>query len=68
MKKVGMLHVSPESAAEFLSENFNNIEVWWNSSEVQELLESLRHTYVRTSDNPERMLIEQLNRIVNIKN
>lgn len=68
MKKVGMLHVSPESAAEFLSENFNNIEVWWNSSEVQKLLECLRHTYVRTSDNPERMLIEQLNSIVNIKN
>jgi putative transferase (TIGR04331 family) len=68
MKKVGMLHVSPESAAEFISENFNSIEVWWNSSEVQKLLECLRCTYARTSDNPERMLIRQLNRILNTKN
>jgi putative transferase (TIGR04331 family) len=68
MKKVGMLHVSPKSAAEFLSKNFDSIEVWWNSSAVQELLESIRCTYARTSDHPERKLIEELNKALNTKN
>ena len=68
MKKVGMLHTSPESIAKFLSEIVGNIEGWFNSSEVQQLLERLRSTYAETSHDPERMLIDQLNQIMDIEN
>jgi putative transferase (TIGR04331 family) len=68
MKKLNMLHTSPESIAQFLSEIIGDIEVWWNSSELQRLRERLRSNYARTSHDPERILIDQLNRIVGAKN
>jgi putative transferase (TIGR04331 family) len=68
MKKLNMLHTSPESIARFLSETEDDIEVWWNSNELQCLRERLRCNYARTSNDPERMLVDQLNKIVGIKN
>ena len=68
MKKVGILHTSPESIAKFLSGIVGNIESWFNSSEVQQLLECLSSKYARTSHDPVRMLIDQLNQIAHIEN
>jgi putative transferase (TIGR04331 family) len=68
MKKLNMLHTSPESIAKFLSGIVDNIEDWFNTSEVQQLVERLRSKYARTSHDPERMLIDQLNKIVGTKN
>ncbi len=68
MKKVGMLHLSPESAANFLSENVDTIENWWNGADVQVVVERLKSKYVRTCDDPIKMLVHQLNQIVGIKN
>jgi putative transferase (TIGR04331 family) len=68
MKKVNMLHTSPESVAKFLSEIACNIEGWWGSNEVQELAKRLRNNFARTSNGPERMLVDQLNRIVALSN
>jgi hypothetical protein len=67
-ENLNMLHTSPESIAKFLSELDGDIEDWWNKVAVQELLKNLRFTYARTSDAPERMFIDQLNRIMDIKN
>jgi putative transferase (TIGR04331 family) len=68
MKRLRMLHTSPESIAKFLSELDDDIEGWWNAGEVQDLLEHLRSTYARTSHAPERVFIDQLNRIMGIEN
>ena len=68
MKKLNMLHTSPESIARFLSETLGDIEVWWNGRELQGLRERLRSKFARTSHDPERILIDQLNRIVGTKN
>jgi hypothetical protein len=38
MKKVSMLHTSPELAAHFLYENVSNVDGWWNSVQVQKLV------------------------------
>jgi putative transferase (TIGR04331 family) len=68
MKKVNMLHTSPGSIAKFLSEIAGDIEGWWESNEVQALAKRLRNNYARTSSGPERMLVDQLNRIATISN
>jgi putative transferase (TIGR04331 family) len=68
MKKLKMLHTSPESIARFLSETIDDIEGWWNASEVQELTERLRKNCARTSHDPERMFANELSRIVAVKN
>jgi putative transferase (TIGR04331 family) len=36
LKKVKILHDTPESAAEHLTDIWNDIPKWWNSKEVQE--------------------------------
>ena len=35
--KAEILHFSPESAADFINKNWDNIDEWWNSSEVQKV-------------------------------
>lgn len=60
MKKVGMLHTSPESAAKFVSKNVAAIEYWWDSGDVQRVVEHLKSTYVRTCDDPIKMLSDKL--------
>jgi putative transferase (TIGR04331 family) len=68
MKKVGILHVSPESAAKFLSEKVDTLEAWWNGQDVQSLVERLKSSYVRTCDDPVKMLINQLDQIIGVEN
>jgi putative transferase (TIGR04331 family) len=67
MKKVNMLHTSPESMAKFLSENADTIDNWWNCEDVQNLVNRLKSKYARTCDEPISMLINQLNQIANIE-
>ena len=67
-ENLNMLHTSPESMANFLSKIGGDIEAWSNGSELQGLVERLRRSYARTYLDPERMLIDRLNGIADIKN
>jgi putative transferase (TIGR04331 family) len=37
MKEVGIFHENPRSAAEHISEVWDNIELWWQSDQVQQV-------------------------------
>jgi putative transferase (TIGR04331 family) len=50
-KKVGIFHESPESAAQFLNDNFNSISEWWSTPELQQIRQDFCRKYAYTSDN-----------------
>ena len=51
LRKVGILHDTPESAAAFLNEVGSDISAWWNSKAVQETRQQFCITYANTSEN-----------------
>jgi putative transferase (TIGR04331 family) len=53
---VGIIHLTPESAALKINEVWGDVESWWNSREVQSARELFCSRYARTSDKPIRDL------------
>ena len=51
LKEVKVFHDSPESAADFINENYMDIDKWWESKKVQHVVNEFRYTYARTSKN-----------------
>jgi putative transferase (TIGR04331 family) len=51
LKEVGVWHNSPESAANFINNNFKNIDIWWNSEVVQDAIINFNKKYALTSKN-----------------
>ena len=52
LKKIGIIHLDSSSLANFLNKNFNKVEDWWKSDQVQSLVKSFKKEYVSRSDNP----------------
>ena len=53
---VGIVHLTPESAAYKINEVWDDVEKWWRSREVQQAREMFCSQYARTSKNPIREL------------
>ena len=51
LRKVGILHDTPESAAKKVNEIFKDPQSWWNQNEIQETLKDFNYHFLRTSDN-----------------
>ena len=51
LREVGIFHESPESAANFLNKIWNDIDSWWNSSEVKNALVLFKKQYCDDSGN-----------------
>jgi len=49
LRKVGILHETPESAAAKVNEVFKNPLLWWSSAEVQEVRKKFCYRFARTS-------------------
>ncbi len=60
LKKVGIFHDSPKSAADFLNKIESNIEGWWQSSDVQNTVVSFGNKYVYKSPNWKEEWVEFL--------
>ena len=45
LKKVGIFHESPESAARHVTEVWDNIDGWWESQSVREILKQFKSRY-----------------------
>jgi putative transferase (TIGR04331 family) len=45
LKNVGVLHTSPKSAAAHLSQIWDNVDEWWFSNEVQDIINSFNSCY-----------------------
>jgi putative transferase (TIGR04331 family) len=52
----GIVHLTPESAANKVNEVWGDVENWWQSSEVQSARTIFCHEYARTSKKPIREL------------
>lgn len=50
LRKVGILHDTPESAARKLNEIYKDPKSWWNQIEVQEAKDEFCYQFARTSD------------------
>jgi len=51
LKKVGIFHDSPESAAEKVNEVCHNIELWWMEEELQSIRKQFVNEFANTSKN-----------------
>ena len=59
LKQVGIYHETPQSAAKHVNAVWDNIELWWCSSEVQAAKEEFCHNFALDNHN----LIEDLNNV-----
>lgn len=50
LRRVGILHDTPESAAKLVNEIYEDPISWWSSSDIQEVREKFCHQFARTSD------------------
>ena len=53
---VGIVHLTPESAALKISDVWDDVEMWWQSSKVQKARREFCSQYARTSKQPARDL------------
>ena len=51
LRRVKILHDTPESAAEFINEIYEDPLLWWMSSELQQVKDKFCHLFARTSKN-----------------
>ena len=51
LRRVGIYHETPESAASKVNEVYADPQLWWNSSEVQDIRKKFCHRFARTSEN-----------------
>lgn len=50
LKRVSIFHETPESAARHVAVIWDNVDAWWTSPEVREVLECFKARYCRQSD------------------
>ena len=56
LKKAGILFTDFQKVTDFLNENSNNIDKWWNSDAVQNAREEFTEKYSRTVKFPTNYL------------
>ena len=52
LKKVRIVHNSPQEAAQFVNENYNHLEKWWNSKLLQKIRNEFCYKFARRSNSP----------------
>ena len=67
LRRVGILHDTPESAAEKVNEVYEDPMSWWSSLEIQEVKTRFCYQFARTSDNWISEWKEKLLKIVSAK-
>lgn len=54
LQDVGILHSSPESAARFINENYQNIEIWWNDKNTIKAKRDYAFKFCKNEHEPEK--------------
>jgi putative transferase (TIGR04331 family) len=47
--QANVLHQDPKNAADFINNNWENINEWWNSNKVQTVVKNFCNVYAKTS-------------------
>jgi len=64
LKKVKIIHNSPQEAAKFVNENYNDLEKWWNSNLLQKVKNKFCYKFARRSISP----LKDLKKILSYSN
>lgn len=64
LKKVKIVHNSPDEAAKFVNQNYNNLENWWNSKSLQKVKDKFCYKFARKSNSP----LKDLNKVLLYRN
>ena len=64
LRRVGIYHETPESAATKVNEVYNDPLLWWNSAEVQDVRKKFCHRFARTSKNWISELKEECQKLI----
>ena len=64
LKKVQILHNSPESAAMLLNEICNDIEIWWNEPERQKAVHAFRDKFAYVPKNALKWWLNEFKEII----
>ncbi|MDR2590991.1 MAG: LIC12162 family protein [Oscillospiraceae bacterium] len=59
LKKVGVFHDSPESAATYINEIYNSIEDWWMESERQKAIDTFRNTFAYLREDQDKWWLNE---------
>jgi len=51
LKRVGIFHATPESAALHINAIWDDVPKWWNSIEVRDAVEKFKNQFCHLSDN-----------------
>jgi len=46
MESVSIMHKTPEEAAEFINNNYDSIDLWWNNSDTVKVVESVKKHFL----------------------
>ncbi|MBK1811297.1 hypothetical protein JHL18_11735 [Clostridium sp. YIM B02505] len=65
LEKVGVFYNTPSEAANCINSIINNLDKWWNDVKKRELLSAIRKIVVRESRAPQRLIIRNINILVN---
>ena len=68
LKRVGIFHETPESAARHVAAIWDDVDVWWSSPRVQEVLEQFRECYCHIPDNLLDRIEFALREVMNVPN
>lgn len=65
LEKVGLFYKTPQGAANYINSIINNLDKWWNDANKRSLLSEIRKIVVRESRAPQRLLIRNINTLIN---
>ncbi len=64
LKIHGILYDDPKLLANFINLNYNNIDIWWKSANVQKTVKKFCNSFTATSDYPTKQFTETLEKII----
>lgn len=68
LKRVGIFHGTPESAARHVTVIWEDVDAWWRSTEVREVLERFKSHYCNLPDNLLERVESTLSEVVSERN
>jgi putative transferase (TIGR04331 family) len=66
LEKAGIFHKTPEGAARHVATVWNDVQAWWESSDVQQVRQKFCERYARMPDNLPRRVENALRDVVKI--
>ena len=67
LKRVGIFHETPESAALYINNIWHDVPAWWNSSEVRRVVEVFKNQFCNSSEDFVNNIKAEMDSLINEK-